>query len=61
MFTANVLGLIGFSKCWFNAVFGMHKKHMKYLPLDLTAKELLIILFCFSFLLFFSFFINFLF
>ena len=60
MFMANVLGLIGFSKCWFNAVFGMHKKNMKYLPLDLTSKELLIILFCFAFLLFFSFFVNFL-
>ena len=60
MFVANVLGLIGFSKCWFNAVFGMFKKKEKYMPLDLTIKESYIILFCYGFLLFFSFFSNFL-
>lgn len=51
MFVANVLGLIGFSKAWFNSVFGMPKKNTKYLPLDLTIKESYIILYCF-FLLF---------
>lgn len=61
MFVANVFGLIGFSKCWFNAVFGLFKKKLHTTPLDLTSKELLIIAFCFFFLLFFSFFINFLF
>lgn len=51
MFVANVLGLIGFSKAWFNSVFGMPKKNTKYLPLDLTIKESYIILYCY-FLLF---------
>jgi NADH:ubiquinone oxidoreductase subunit 4 (subunit M) len=26
MLIANVFGLIGFSKCWFNCVFGLNKK-----------------------------------
>lgn len=47
MLVANVLGLIGFSKAWFNSVFGMPKKNTKYLPLDLTIKESYIILYCF--------------
>jgi len=46
MLVANVLGLIGFSKTWFNSVFGMPKKNTKYLPLDLTIKESYIILYC---------------
>lgn len=45
MFTANVFGLVGFSKCWFNLLFGMNKKNLKYIPLDLTLKEIWIILF----------------
>lgn len=61
MFTANVLGLIGFSKCWFNSVFGMNVKRFKSMPLDLTLKETYIISFCFFFLFFFSFFINYVF
>jgi hypothetical protein len=56
MFVANVLGLIGFSKSWFNAVFGMPKKNTKYLPMDLTFKELYIILYCYFFLFIFSYF-----
>jgi hypothetical protein len=60
MFVANVLGLIGFSKCWFNAVFGMMRKHVGTIPLDLTIKELLVLAFCFFFLFIFSFFVNFL-
>lgn len=60
MFINNIFGLIGFNKCWFNAVFGMFKKNIKYIPLDLTIKESSIILICFIFLLFFSYFINFL-
>ena len=60
MFTANVLGLIGFSKCWFNSVFGMYKKNLTNIPLDLTFKEILILIFCFFFLFIFSFFVNFL-
>jgi len=40
-FIANCLGLIGFSKCWFNTIFGMNyrKKSLK----DLTIKEVYII------------------
>ena len=60
MFTANVLGLIGFSKCWFNSVFGLFKKNIKLVPLDLTKKEILIISFCLFYLFIFSFFVNFL-
>jgi len=56
MLVANVFGLIGFSKVWFNAVFGMPKKHTEYLPLDLSFKELYIILYCFLFLFLFSYF-----
>lgn len=58
MFIANVLGLIGFSKCWFNAIFGLNKNYFKVLPMDLTYKEIGIICFCLYFLLFFSFFIS---
>lgn len=43
MFTANVLGLVGFSKCWFNAVFGINLKHKHIAIFDLSLKELLII------------------
>ena len=61
MFLANVLGLIGFSKCWFNAVFGLFRKQSSNLTMDLTKKEILVILFNFFFLFFFSFFTNFIF
>jgi len=42
-FIANVLGLVGFSKCWFDTVFGMNLKNHKLAPLDLNIKELYII------------------
>lgn len=58
MLIANVIGLIGFSKCWFNVVFGLFRKNSNSLVLDLTFKEIYIILFSFSFLFFFSFFSN---
>ena len=61
MFICNVLGLIGFSKCWFNVTFGMMSSNVKYLPIDLTIKELFIIISCFLFLFFSVFFINILF
>jgi len=57
MFVANVLGLIGFSKCWFNSVFGLSKKNISVIPLDLTIKEILVLSFCFFFLLIFLFFL----
>jgi NADH:ubiquinone oxidoreductase subunit 4 (subunit M) len=42
-FIANCLGLIGFSKCWFNAIFGMSYKNSNQLILDITVKEFYII------------------
>lgn len=38
-FIANCLGLIGFSKCWFNIVFGMSYKNVEQMLLDLSIKE----------------------
>ena len=60
-FIANVLGLIGFSKCWFDAVFGMSLKNHKLAPFDLNIKELYIIYISISFLFLFMFFSNFFF
>jgi NADH-quinone oxidoreductase subunit M len=60
-FIANVLGLIGFSKCWFDSVFGMNLKNHKLAPLDLNLKELYIIYTSIIFLFVFVFFTNFLF
>ena len=57
-FIANVLGLIGFSKCWFDATFGMSLKNHKTSPMDLNIKELYIIYISISFLFFFTFFTN---
>ena len=45
-FIANCIGLIGFSKCWFNVIFGMSYKNKNQIIMDLTIKELYII--CFS-------------
>ena len=50
-FIANCLGLIGFSKCWFNSIFGMSYKNTNQTILDLTIKEFYIIFITF-FLLF---------
>lgn len=58
MFVANVFGLIGFSKCWFNALFGVYLKGKLNVILDLTLKEFLIIFSTLLFLFLFSFFIN---
>ena len=44
-FVANVFGLIGFSKCWFNVIFGMSYKNKNQIIMDLTIKELYIICF----------------
>jgi NADH:ubiquinone oxidoreductase subunit 4 (subunit M) len=60
MFLANVCGLIGFSKCWFNSIFGINKNYKNFNILDLTVKEILIILFSLYFLFIFSFFPSFL-
>jgi NADH:ubiquinone oxidoreductase subunit 4 (subunit M) len=58
LYLTNFLGLIGFSKCWFNVVFGLTIKNQDKLSVDLTIKEFLIISFCVISLLFFNFFIN---
>ena len=55
LFTANVLGLVGFSKVWFNSVFGLNLKNLYFLPFDLTSKELYIIYICCFFLVFYLF------
>jgi len=57
-FIANVLGLVGFSKCWFDVTFGMNLKNHKVAPLDLNVKELYIIYISISVLFFFVFFSN---
>ena len=54
-FTANVLGLIGFSKCWFDVTFGMNLKNQRLAPLDLNYKELYIIYVSVTFLFLFVF------
>lgn len=61
MFTVNVVGIIGFSKCWFNSIFGISKKNMKNSALDLSRKESLVFLILFSLLFFSVFFFKFLF
>jgi NADH:ubiquinone oxidoreductase subunit 4 (subunit M) len=58
-FVANVLGLVGFSKCWFDVVFGMSLKKHKTNPFDLNKKELFIIYSSILFLCVFLFFSNF--
>lgn len=55
LITANVFGLIGFLKCWFNVLFGFNTICYNRPPLDLTIKETLIISFCFFVLVFFNF------
>jgi len=46
LYAAIFLGLIGFSKCWFNVVFGLTLKNQNKIPNDLTQKEFLIIFIC---------------
>jgi hypothetical protein len=55
MYGANFLGLIGFSKCWFNVLFGLTLKNQKYLTVDLTFKEFYVILICIFSMFFFGF------
>lgn len=56
MCVANAVGLIGFSKCWYNLIFGGRRDVFHVFPLDLTFKEIYILFYCFFFLFFFSFF-----
>lgn len=57
-FIANVLGLVGFSKCWFDSVFGLSIKNLKYTPYDLSIKELYLLYIPTIFLIVFTFFTN---
>jgi len=59
MIITNVLGLIGFSKVWFNSIFGLNEKKKNYNFLDLSYKEIILSFFFNFFLIFFSFFLNF--
>jgi len=52
LFIANVIGLIGFCKLWFNVTFGMNNKNLKLIPLDLSYKEIYILYTCIFFLIF---------
>jgi len=54
MFGANFLGLIGFSKCWFNVIFGLTLKNQKNMTVDLTFKEIYIIFICLFSMFFFG-------
>ena len=45
-FFMNVIGMIGFGKCWFNAIFGLPRKKNKNIVVDLSIKELYIIILC---------------
>ena len=56
MLVANALGLIGFSKNWYNLTFGAKKEVFHSFPIDLSFKEIYIFSFCFFFLFFFYFF-----
>jgi len=50
IYGANFLGILGFSKCWFNVVFGATVIDGGDIPDDLTNKEFLIIFLCLAFL-----------
>lgn len=58
LFVANFLGLIGFSKCWFNVLFGLNLKYKNNMLIDLTLKEIFFFCICFFSLLFFGFIFN---
>ena len=53
IFSANVLGLIGFTKSWLNSIFGIKRSTLVF-KLDLVVKEVYIIFSSFFFLIFFS-------
>jgi NADH:ubiquinone oxidoreductase subunit 4 (subunit M) len=51
LFGANFFGLIGFSKIWFNVVFGMTTIQKNYSVNDLSFKEIYTLSICYSVLL----------
>lgn len=55
LYAANFLGLIGFSKCWYNVVFGLTLKNQDKIPVDLTYKEIFVIFICILSMFFFGF------
>jgi NADH-quinone oxidoreductase subunit M len=55
IFSSNFFGILGFSKCWCNVIFGLSMKNQKFLQIDLNFKEFWIIFIC----LFSSFLFNF--
>jgi formate hydrogenlyase subunit 3/multisubunit Na+/H+ antiporter MnhD subunit len=55
LFMVNVVGLVGFSKPWFNITFGMCTKNGVSVPTDLSYKECLVLYICAFFLVFSSF------
>lgn len=59
IYVANFLGLIGFSKCWFNVVFGLTLKNTNKQIIDLNIKEVLVIFVCVFSMLFFGLSFNF--
>lgn len=48
---ANFLGIVGFSKVWYNVIFGLMPLKIKLIPKDLSFKEIYILVFCFISLL----------
>ncbi len=56
MFVLNFLGLLGFSKSWFNVLFGLPSTNNSVIALDLSKKEFCILFFSFLFLFFSTFF-----
>lgn len=51
MFIVNFLGIVGFSKIWFNLLFGMSNKFVNANIIDLSIYELIIITTCMLFLI----------
>jgi NADH:ubiquinone oxidoreductase subunit 4 (subunit M) len=46
LLSSNFFGILGFSKFWYNVIFGLSLKNQSNLSIDLTFKELLIICIC---------------
>jgi NADH-quinone oxidoreductase subunit M len=44
IFVANVIGLVGFCKCWFNVLFGINIKYSYIRVYDLSFKEVLVLI-----------------
>jgi NADH:ubiquinone oxidoreductase subunit 4 (subunit M) len=45
LFFANIIGLVGFSKSWFNVIFGLPSKELNRPVADLSLKEAMIIIY----------------